>query len=245
MGTMRYQNPDFPIPPGGLRAEVVRMMDLPRDAPRPIISLSGWRALRFPAQLLASRLRRLVGNAETLAVSFTMVGSIEAAAAKVVERVSQRFPSASRGETVEVDVVGTSMGGLVARLAAIPEIGRPRLRIARLFTLGTPHRGAAIAQRIAVDASSRSMRGGSELLRRLDAALPGAGFELICYARLRDSWVDARNTAPVGREPFWVPGPLLLSHHTITNDRLIVCDIARRIRGEAPLATRATAPPRW
>jgi pimeloyl-ACP methyl ester carboxylesterase len=164
-----------------------------------------------------------------LAVSFTLVGSIEAAAAKVVERVSRRFPGGNGGETVEVDVVGTSMGGLVARLAAIPEGGRPRLRIARLFTLGTPHRGAAIAQRIAVDESSRSMRSGSELLRRLDAALPG----------------DARNTAPVGREPFWVPGPLLLSHHTITNDRLIVCDIARRIRGEAPFATRATPPPRW
>jgi pimeloyl-ACP methyl ester carboxylesterase len=245
MGTMRYQNPDFPIPPGGLRAEVARMLGLPVVAPRPIITLSGWRALRFPAQLLASRLRRLVGNAETLAVSFTLVGSIEAAAAKVVERVSRRFPGGNGGETVEVDVVGTSMGGLVARLAAIPEGGRPRLRIARLFTLGTPHRGAAIAQRIAVDESSRSMRSGSELLRRLDAALPGAGFELICYARLRDRWVDARNTAPVGREPFWVPGPLLLSHHTITNDRLIVCDIARRIRGEAPFATRATPPPRW
>jgi hypothetical protein len=66
----------------------------------------------------------------------------------------------------------------------------------------------------------------------------------VCYTRLRDSWVGARNTAPPRRDPIWTPGPLLLAHQTITLDPLIRTDIARRLRNEPPLAVRASPPPR-
>jgi hypothetical protein len=241
---MRYHNPDFQPPPDGLRAEFARMRASPTAAPRPLITLSGWRAVAIPAQVLASRLRKLIGSVETLSLCFTTINRFERAAEHVVRCINRRYPSGDPDQTVEVDVVATSMAGLVCRLAATQNSSRARLRIGRLFTLATPHRGAVIAGRIAPDPTVRDMRPGSAFLSRLDAALPLAEYELVCYARLRDAWVDARNTAPPGREPFWVPGTMLWSHHTITADQLIVADIARRIRGEEPLARRASPPPR-
>jgi len=50
--------------------------------------------------------------------------------------------------TSEVDVIGVSMGGVVGRCAAAPppagRLGK-RLKIARLFTISSPHRGAVMA----------------------------------------------------------------------------------------------------
>lgn len=242
---MRYRpdNPDFQPPDAGLSAELARMRASPVAAPRPIVVLGGWRAMRFPAAILARRIRTLVGAAQTLAVAFPFHFRCERAAATTLLRIDERFPSSDPDATVPVDVVAVSMGGLIARWAAIPLPGRPVLRIARLFTLATPHRGARIARFIRPDPTVSAMRPGSNFLQKLDAALPAADYELVCYARLRDSWVGARNTAPHGRNPIWKPGPLLLSHTTISTDSLIIADIARRIRGESPLAAQPSPPP--
>jgi hypothetical protein len=148
---------------------------------------------------------------------------------------------------MEVDVVGVSMGGLVARAAASDWVARRsaagsrRVRIARLFTLATPHKGATLANRICPDGTARDMRPGCDFLSRLNAEPPE--HELICYARLRDWWVGATNTAPPGREPMWVDAPALLSHQLVTHDPVIRTDVARRLRGEEPLG-RPSHPPR-
>ncbi len=194
--------------------------------------------------MLARKLHRLVGSAQTLAIAFPLHFRFESAAAYAVRLISERFPSPDTGATVEVDVVGISMGGLIARLAATPRASSPRLRIARLFTLGTPHRGAKVAHLIRPDPTVRDMRPGSAFLQQLDDALPRAEYELTCYARLGDSWVGARNTAPPGQDPIWIRGPRFMSHVTISSDALIITDIARRIRNEPPLPVRASPPPR-
>lgn len=221
------------------------MLANPVGLTRPLIVLSGWRAPVWPARLLARQLGRLAGSPDRVgALSFATCLSFDAAIARVAPAVDRLWPSGDPKQTVEVDAVGISMGGLIARAAAIPTTGRQRLRIARLFTLGTPHRGARIAPFVPLDGLARDMRPGCDFLRRLDEALADASYELICYARTHDSWVGARNTAPPGREPFWTPGPLLLSHQTISADRLIRTDIARRLRSEPPLAARPSTPPR-
>jgi PGAP1-like protein len=237
-------NPDFPLPPAGFRAEWARMRADPRPLPRPLVVLAGWRAPRFPSVNLARFLAGLSGApaSPTLAISFTFRLSMDAAVRRACDLVERRFPSASPADSTEVDLVGISMGGLIARAAAIPGSGRKRLRIARMFTLGTPHRGARMARLIPLDPLVRGMRPGSTFLSHLDGG--PLAYELVCYTRLRDSWVGARNTAPHGSDPFWTPGPLLLSHQTISLDPLIRTDIARRLRGEPPLAVRASPPPR-
>ena len=204
--------------------------------------LSGWRAPGWPAAWLARRLRTLVGDPDpslTLTVPFTFIWRFEEGVRRVAEQVEHRWPDRDGGP--EFDVVGISMGGLIARAAAAGLFTRP-IPIARLFTLGTPHRGAKIARWVRPDPLVKQMRPGSQLLARLDEA--AAAHELICYTRLRDSWVGATNTAPIGTEPIWTPGPLCLGHQTITTDSLIVTDIARRLREEPPLARAASRPPR-
>lgn len=238
-------NPDFQPPPGGIAAELARMRAGPIGLARPLIVFAGWHAPSWPSAALARHLHGLVGGPEskTAGIGFPFCLSMTSAIARAVREVEARWPASDPHETTEVDVVGISMGGLIARAAAIPSPGRKRLSIARLFTLGTPHLGARLARFMPFDPLARAMRPGSEFLQRLDAALPQATFELVCYARLRDSWVGARNTAPHGSLPCWKPGPLVLSHQTITLDPLIRLDIARRLRGETPLSARASPPP--
>lgn len=243
---MAIQNPDFQPPDRGLKAEWRRMRERPVGLARPLLVLAGWRAVRWPAAMLARSLAELVGGPadRVAAMAFPLSFSFGSAVPRVAKLVESRWPSNDPEETSQIDVVAISMGGLIARGAAIGTQGGKRLRIARLFTLGTPHRGARMARFIRPDACVRDMLPGSSFLAQLDQGLPGAAYELVCYARLRDSWVGATRSAPHGREPIWTPGPLLLSHQTISADPLIRTDIARRLRGEEPMGRRESRPPR-
>ena len=239
-------NPHFLPPPNGLKAEWRRMSENPTGLARPLIVLAGWRAPIWPSRFLALHLARLAGAQpdRVVAISFVSCMSFDAAIPRVASLIDKLWPSDSPSETTEVDLVGISMGGLIARAAAIPHPSRKRARIARLFTLGTPHRGARIAPYIPFEPLVRDMRPGSNFLASLDEALPHAPYDLRCYARLNDFWVGAHNTAPRGRDPFWKPGLPLFSHQTIATDTLIRTDIARILRHEPALATQPSAPPR-
>lgn len=221
--------------------EMARMRADPRPLARPVVVLGGWRAWQFNAEGLTRRLCALTSGRreDFLAVSFMFHNRLEAAAATASGAVRSRWPGAGN-ETVEVDVVGVSMGGLVARLAALD--GSPRLKIARLFTLATPHRGAALANRIAIDPAARDMKTGSARLGRLDASIDSVN--VTCYARLRDRIVGARNTSPHGRHPNWIPGPRALSHVLVTTEPVFIADIALRLRGEPSLGLPCSEPPR-
>lgn len=200
----------------------------------PILALSGWRTPHVSAELLRRRLRARLGVADdrTLAVSFLWLHSIDDAAERLRRATADRFGVAPGGQaTVAVDVVGLSMGGLVARRAAMVDaaLPGPRLAIARLFTLGTPHRGAKLADLIRVDENSRQMRAGSAWLARLDQALATADYELVCYARTNDWMVGATRTAPVGHTALWRRGVPIVAHHTLGMDGVVLDDIARRL----------------
>lgn len=223
------------------------MRNNPRPLERPVAVLGGWRAWKLNALGLAERLRVLTSGrrSDFLSTSFMFHGRIEAAAASTHRRIQERWPSTNPGWSRELDIVGISMGGLVARYAhATPDHDGRRLRIARLFTLATPHRGAALARRITIDPASRSMRKGSPLLERIDASLTEESIDIISYARLFDAMVGARNAAPPGHTPRWVPGPRVLSHVLVTTELLFVVDIALRLRGEPPLDLPCGEPPR-
>lgn len=243
----RHTDPGCPLAPTrALAADERRHMEAaPVALARPVLVLSGWRSPYWQGRGLARRLEALTCRdaSRFRSVSYMLSWSIEGAAQRAVEAVQAAWPSAAHDDTTEVDVVAVSMGGLVARAGAAGLGGSRRLRIHRLFTLATPHRGAALAERIRPDLAAREMRPGSEWLARLDAALPDAAAEIIPYARTGDAWVGATRTAPPGRDPIWTRGPFCLSHFTIALDEAITLDIARRLRGESPLATGASPPP--
>jgi hypothetical protein len=130
------------------------------------------------------------------------------------------------------------MGGLIARDAAISgDDGMPALHIARLFTISTPWRGAAMAGVPTLDERVVGMRPGSAFLARLDDEAPAAPYDVIAYVRLGDEIVGVGNAVPPSGVVHWVPNePFEPAHLWAQRDDRILADIGRRLRGEAPFA---------
>lgn len=218
---------------------------------RPLVILGGYRApYHVQVRVLTGRMVSMTSGvrSDALGVSFFFDGSLEESADWAVTIIERQWPSDDPDWTVEVDAIGISMGGLVGRHAWASDLRtdgthRKRLRLKRLFTVGTPHRGACLADRLTIDKPTREMRAGSGFLRALDAADADRDYELICYARTNDEIVGATRSSPEGMNPYWVHGPWLFSHQTIARDWRIAVDIARRLRGEAPFALETSAPP--
>ncbi|WP_031068220.1 esterase/lipase family protein [Streptomyces sp. NRRL S-118] len=82
----------------------------------------------------------------------------------------------------EVDVVGHSLGGLIARYYVQRLGGDRRVRI--LVTLGTPHAGTTVAPLAGAHPLVRQMRPGSTVLRELSEPAPR------CRTRFVSFWSD-------------------------------------------------------
>lgn len=243
------RNPSFDVSAAQARRALREMRQSPRDLERPVLVLDGI-GPPLASWILTDRLKRLVGDRRVVGVTFAFAGSFEDCRGRVVAAVERHFPSDDPHYTREVDVVGVSMGGVVARYAASPPAGArgKRLRVATLFTISSPHRGAEMAAlpallgRLQVD-----LREGSTFLRRLDrreAAAQAPARRVVAYARLGDQVVGEHNAAPPGHAPLWLPSlPLEPAHLTCFTDPRIVADIARRLRGEPPLAAGPPRPP--
>ncbi|USN98535.1 MAG: hypothetical protein H6810_10215 [Phycisphaeraceae bacterium] len=232
------------------RAEVRRRMRAMRASPRllerPVVVLSGYKAWPHMAMELRQRLTALTSGepGDFASVAYSFRRDIDEAVAIALDRVDRAFPPEDPVWTREVDVVGISMGGLVARRAAMDrDDGGRRMRIRRLFTLASPHRGSCLADRVAPDRAAMAMRSGSAFLRSLDKAWETEPLEIYPYAVLNDKWVSAQRSAPPGEGTHWVRGAAIMSHFTVSVNRAIVADIALRLRGEAPLSGGASEPP--
>lgn len=242
-------NPAFSLTSAQATAEWERMEANPAELERPLVLLGGWRQPPPVLWTLSSRMQKLTGadESQVLAISYLFGGSIEEIAQSISRQIDEKWPGDRANETIEVDIVGFSMGGIVARLAAKrlgPGRGAKRVKINRLFTISSPHKGAKSAWMAALDPAAYQMRAGSRLMRSLDGELKNGDFELVCYAHLNDLVVGATNTAPDGMQPIWLPGTLVASHFTSVSDKRILVDIARRLRGEEPFAQPGPPPPR-
>ena len=219
----------------------------PRALQRPVVVVGGWMDPGIIAPYVRRRIKRLTGDGRIVSVSFAFCGSFDACRQRLVDRVNDAYPSDDPATTVSMDVVAFSMGGLVARYAAMaPQeagVADRRLRIERLFTISTPHRGARLATLATWDRLQIDMRKGSAFLEALDAALAEADYEVFAYARLDDMPVGESNAAPAGRAPWWVPNPPFgLGHAGAAHDIRILADVARRLRGETPYTMSPPAP---
>ena len=213
------------------------MRQSPRPLERPVVVIHGLGPAGGSCSV-AHELRRLTRDDEEIVTApYDYFGSFEAARNSVLKAVERRFPCDDAGFTREVDVVAISMGGVVARYAASPPAGTPgkRLKIARLFTISSPHRGAEMAALPAVlGKTQRDLREGSRFLRSLARReADGPPYKVVPYTRLGDRIVGVDNAAPAGMTPIWVPNLLLEGSHLMAfSDPRILADIARRLRGE-------------
>ena len=196
---------------------------------------------------LRKEFRHLTGDERVIAVSFMFCGDFDACRKQVIEAVDKAFPSDDPNWTTEVDVVAVSMGGLVARYAAVPEregdTGR-RLRVARMFTISTPHRGASLAgfptfHRLQID-----MRSDSTFLRKLEAA-ESADRISSCIPTCGSATSSSASRTPrrTGGRRGGCPGEALQDSHMMAMmDSRIIADVARRLRGETPLTSEPAEP---
>jgi pimeloyl-ACP methyl ester carboxylesterase len=252
--SLRKGNPSFNVSTSDAGAVLREMRENPKPLQRPLVVLSGFCDPGIAANILCGEFKRLTGDDRVIGVSFLFCGNFQQCRRNVIEAVDKAFPNDDPQWTTEVDVVGVSMGGLVGRYAAALEPDHPdarRLRVARLFTISSPHRGAALAMLPTLSRLQLDMRADSEFLHRLtraesaegdrdanadnNAAKP-AGYTLVPYVRLGDTIVGAKNAAPDGTTPWWLPAePFQDSHLMAMVDPRIIADVARRLRGESPL----------
>jgi hypothetical protein len=91
----------------------------PRPLSRPVIVLGGIYDPGFVAEHVAHELREIAApDSRIISLTFFEIHTFDHCAQKLVDAVDHEFPTDDPQQTVEVDVVGFSMGGLVARWAA-------------------------------------------------------------------------------------------------------------------------------
>ena len=264
-------NPSFPLTVDQGWDEVHAMEASPKRLERPVIVLGGYVDPGSAPIQTAMFIESATGDKRVMVVNTTLDFSFNAARDHVIEAIEEAFPSSDPHATVEVDVVAHSMGGLVARYAALDRAAPlspwekagvraatnnedltsdadtapspKRLRIHRLFSICVPHRGADTADLPFFDPRQHAMRRGSRMLQQLDAALETLDYQIIPYTRLGDSMVGDRNAAPWGQRAWWVQNLLGDSpHFNSSNDPRILADILRRLRGEPHYTTSPPAP---
>ncbi|MFI0721473.1 esterase/lipase family protein [Streptomyces sp. NPDC021224] len=108
-----------------------------------------------------------------------LIGDIRTAAEMLGRHVEEVCAQSHRRR---VDVVGHSLGGLIARYY-VQRLGGDH-RVRTLVTLGTPHTGTRAVPVLAPHPIVRQMRPGSEVLRELAAPSPG------CRTRFVAFWSD-------------------------------------------------------
>ena len=108
--------------------------------PRPVIVIGGFVDPGFTATHVASYVREETGEQRVLAVHPGWLLGFDDAAEMVVDAVEKHFPSDDPDETVEVDVIGISMGGLTARHAGAPYLWTERAGRGRVIAFaGDPN----------------------------------------------------------------------------------------------------------
>jgi hypothetical protein len=239
-------NPSFPVTFSQAGKAVDQMRADPQPLSRPLVIIGGFGDLNISPPLFKNFFQTISRDSQIITVSVGLCQSFHECRQKVIEAIDEALPSTDPAFTAEVDVVGASLGGLVARYCAAPsdDPAQPRrLKIARLFSISSPHSGATLANLIAITAYHRDLRPNSSFLQRLAEQDGDATYELYPYVRLHDELVGAKNAAPPGVDPFWLPNPpLTLAHLGAIIDTRILADIARRLRGEEPFTLFPATP---
>ncbi|WP_461027365.1 alpha/beta fold hydrolase [Streptomyces sparsus] len=166
--------------PSGLREDVPGAP--PRTdiaGPRPVLLLHGFvdnRSVFTPLR------RSLAGHGwqQIACLNYSPLTCDVRSAAENLGRRIEEFCASSGHQ--QVDVVGHSLGGLIARYYAQRLAGDTRVHT--LVTLGTPHAGTRAAAPLSVHPIVRQMRPGSALMAELAGAAAG------CRTRFVSFWSD-------------------------------------------------------
>lgn len=236
---LRQPNPSFPTSREEAEVDLARMRAEPVRLERPLLVLAGIGDLSISSGALIRGIGPCV-EGKVVDIHFFDEFTFEGSRQKLLREAAAAL-GVDPDHLPEVDVIAFSMGGLVARDAAIPDRAGRRLPIRRLFTVSTPHEGARLAGIPMGLPQGDDMAPTSDFIDRLRRA--PRDYELVCYARLDDPTVGEEFAAPEGEPLWWLPTPPgEWAHMAAFNDPRIIADIARRLRGERPLSRPPAAP---
>ncbi|MFD7461355.1 MULTISPECIES: esterase/lipase family protein [unclassified Streptomyces] len=166
-------------PPSPSRSPGTAPLRLPTQDRPPVVLLHGFIDNRSVFVLLRRSLAQHGGQrVESLNYS-PLTCDIRTAAALLgrhIEEICERTGSE------RADVVGHSLGGLIARYY-VQRLGGDH-RVRTLVTLGTPHSGTRVARLANAHPIARQMRPGSDVLEELAGPAPG------CRTRFVSFWSD-------------------------------------------------------
>ncbi|SMF15070.1 triacylglycerol lipase [Streptomyces sp. Amel2xC10] len=152
---------------------------LPTQAPPPVVLLHGFIDNRSVFVLLRRSLAQH-GRHRVESLNYSPLTCDIRTAAELLGRHIEEI--CTRTGSSRVDVVGHSLGGLIARYYAQRLGGDVRVRT--LVTLGTPHSGTRVAPLANAHPIVRQMRPGSALIEELSRPAPG------CRTRFVSFWSD-------------------------------------------------------
>ncbi|WP_267242954.1 esterase/lipase family protein [Streptomyces sp. PR69] len=171
--------PAGPTGPTGRRPEGTAALPVDAGQRPPVVLLHGFVDNRSVFVLLRRFLARDGGRRVSCFTYSPLTCDIRTAAASLGRHIED---ICARTGHREVDVVGHSLGGLVARYYVQRLAGDSRVRT--LVTLGTPHAGTPVALLAGAHPLARQMRPGSPVIEELRQPAPG------CRTRCVSFWSD-------------------------------------------------------
>jgi len=240
-------NPAFPVTSQQARDATREMRLHPKPLDRPLVVVGGFLDPNLTSPVLSHYFEGVAQKPRMVSVVVGFYDNFEDCRAAVIAAVDKAFPSSDPQWTTQVDVVGASLGGLVARYAAAPsrDPKHPRrLNVARLFTISSPLAGSTLAQAVGITQLLRDMQAGSEFQKYLAKTDPDARYKLYPYVLLDDEIVGEHYAAPPGANPYWLPNTIGIfsPHLSAMIDERILADIARHLRDETPFTAPTPDP---
>ncbi|WUV20725.1 alpha/beta fold hydrolase [Streptomyces sp. NBC_01485] len=165
---------------------------LPTQAPPPVVLLHGFIDNRSVFVLLRRSLAQH-GRHRVESLNYSPLTCDIRTAAELLGRHIEEI--CERTGSRQVDVVGHSLGGLIARYY-VQRLGGD-VRVRTLVTLGTPHSGTRVAPLANAHPIVRQMRPGSEVIEELSRPAPGCRTHFVSFWSDLDHLMDPLETACV------------------------------------------------
>ncbi|MGW1889460.1 esterase/lipase family protein [Streptomyces sp. NPDC002004] len=142
----------------------------------------------------------------------------------------------------EVDIVGHSLGGLIARYY-VQRLGGD-VRVHTLVTLGTPHGGTRVAPLANAHPLVRQMRPDSAVITELRRPAPGCRTRFVSFWSDLDQLMDPLETASIDHPDLLVQNVRVsgIGHLALPVHPAVAAGIRRALDSDEPL-TRATDHP--
>jgi pimeloyl-ACP methyl ester carboxylesterase len=165
---------------------------LPTEAKPPVVLLHGFIDNRSVFVLLRRSLAQH-GRQQIESLNYSPLTCDIRAAAELLGRHIEEI--CERTGSRQVDIVGHSLGGLIARYYVQCRGGD--LRVRTLVTLGTPHGGTRVVPLANAHPIVRQMRPGSAVLEELTRPAPGCRTHFVSFWSDLDHLMDPLETARI------------------------------------------------